>query len=42
MVKNVFDRAAVGVIVLGGSHDLSEQLPKDAEYIRVFLRSYPK
>jgi hypothetical protein len=41
-VKNVFARGPVGVIVLGGSHDLTEQLPKDAEYIRVFMKSYPK
>jgi hypothetical protein len=33
---------AVGVIVLGGSRDLSEQSPKEAGYIRVFVKSYPK
>jgi hypothetical protein len=41
IVKNVLDRGPVGVIIIGGSHDLTEQLPKDAEYIRVFVKSYP-
>jgi hypothetical protein len=42
IVKNVLAHGPGGVIVLGGSHDLREHLTKDAEYIRVFVKSYPK
>lgn len=41
MVKNVFDRGPVGVIVLGSSHDLTEHLPEGTEYIRVTVKAYP-
>ena len=42
IVGNVLASGPVAVIVLGGSHDLREHLPKDAEYIRVYVKSYPK
>ena len=41
MVKNVFDRGDVGVIVLGASHDLTEHLPAGTKYIRVTLKTMP-
>ena len=41
MVKNVFDRGNVGVIVLGDSHDLTRLLPEGAEYIRVKVQAIP-
>src|SRR5262249_6583851 len=42
IVNNVFSQTPVGVIILGGSHDLMEHLPKDTQYIRIRVSSYPK
>jgi hypothetical protein len=43
-VRAVLDKGPVGLIVLGGAHDLAEQVrrhSKTCEYIRVWVRHFP-
>lgn len=41
MVKIVVADAPVSVLILGGAHDLSNNVPDDCQYIRVSTRAYP-
>jgi hypothetical protein len=43
-VRAVLDKGPCGLIVLGGAHDLSENVrrhSKNCEYIRVWVRHFP-
>ena len=40
IVKNVLARGPVSLLVLGGAHDLSNNVPKDCQYIRVSTKAF--
>jgi len=40
MVKHLLEGGQVTVVVLGGAHDLSNNIPKSCEYVRVKTRRY--
>jgi hypothetical protein len=40
MVKLMLDGRKTAVIVLGGAHDLSDNVPVDCEYIHVTTNQY--
>ena len=40
MVKLIPDGRKTPVIVLGGAHDLSDNVPADCEYIRITTNQY--
>jgi hypothetical protein len=41
IVRNVLSAGSFGLVVLGGSHDLSAVVPSGREYIKVWLKGWP-
>jgi hypothetical protein len=42
IVKNVVSDNPVSVLILGGAHDLSDNVPEGCQYIRVGTKAYQK
>jgi hypothetical protein len=40
IVRNLLSAGPVAVVVLGGGHDLSDNVPEDCEYVRVVTKQY--
>jgi hypothetical protein len=40
IVKNILAKSDSAVLILGGEHDLSDNVPDDCEYIRVTVKAY--